>query len=87
MAGWNQDALKAVASIRATITNISAEESSALDAALAAVENNGKPNYTKEERAKAHEAIANVEQLIGPKAREAVDRLKAAFDLTLGPET
>lgn len=86
MAGWNQDALKAVASIRATITNLSPEENSALDAALAAVENDGKPSYTIEERAKAHEAIANVETLLGPKAREDVDRLKAAFDLTLGPE-
>lgn len=87
MAGWNQDALRAVAAVRTTLKQISPEEAKALDEAVAAIENEGKPKYTKVERARAHEAIARVERLIGPKARHDVDRLKSAFDLTLGPET
>lgn len=87
MSGWNQDALKAVATIRARLKELSAEESAALDEAVAAVENDGKPRYSKTERARAHAAIAQVEVLLGPKVREEVDRLKAAFNLTLGPET
>ena len=86
MGAWNQDALKAVAEIRTQLQDISSDEDGALSEALAAVENDGKPTYSKTERARAHEAIARVETLVGPRAREAVDRLKGAFELTLGPE-
>ncbi|MFN7972156.1 MAG: hypothetical protein U0166_07360 [Acidobacteriota bacterium] len=87
MGAWNQDALKAVAAIRTQLKTLSAEEDAALKEAVAAVENDGKPSYSKGERARAHAALARVEQVIGPKARTDVDRLKTAFNLTLGPET
>ena len=86
MNGWNSDALQAVAAIRAQVLEISEEEDRVLKEALAAIENDGKARYTKTQRARAHEAIASVERLLGPRCRQDVDRLKAAFALTLGPE-
>lgn len=87
MGGWNQDALRAVSAIRTALKTLSPEEAKALDEAVAAVENDGNPKYSKAQRARAHEAIARVERLLGAKSRAEVDRMKSAFDLTLGPET
>lgn len=87
MGEWNQDALRAVAAIRTQLKQLSSDDVAALDAAIAAIENDGKSKYSKAERALAHEAIARIERQIGQRARAEVDRLKGAFDLTLGPET
>ena len=87
MGEWNQDALRAVAAIRTRLKELSPDDTAALDAAIAAIENDGKSKYSKAERARAHEAIAKIERRIGARAREEVDKLKGAFELTLGPET
>lgn len=87
MGEWNQDALHAVAAIRTQLKQLTNDDAAALDAAIAAIENDGKSKYSKAERARAHEAIARIERQIGARARTEVDRLKGAFDLTLGPET